>query len=254
MPITLTTLTLDNPGFESGDMAGWTASDASVAASSVNGDNSPHSGGYHAFAGTTTPTQFWQDKPVAAHAAAIDAGGVTLSGYGAWHATFGPQTDHGHLFAAFLDGVGATIATLTTADSHPDDWTLETLADAAVPAGARTIRLGVVNIRDEGTNNDNYWDDFVSPRLLVEMPAAGLGLSARLRLGLAAFKDPPFERVGEGPKTWARTAPDGETWACTAVAPPLPCDGADVAAGDDLALSDATRLAAVDGAGLKLIG
>jgi hypothetical protein len=109
MPTTLAPLTIANPGFESGDMTAWSVSDASVSVYNLGvnfaGDDAPRSGMWAARAGTTTPTSLWQDFDVSAFAELIDAGTVTLEGFGAWHASFDDQLDAGHLFADFLDGL-----------------------------------------------------------------------------------------------------------------------------------------------------
>lgn len=159
-------LTFDNPGFETGDMTGWTLSHSSIHAQVFAGDDFPHSGTYLAFGGTQPATRFWQDFDVTDFAARIDTGHVALEDFRAWHSTYDTQSDNGQLEARFLDSIGSQIGFVHTPSHNPGAWNLLTMDPVTVPVGTRTLRLGVVSFRIEGVNNDNQWDDFQSCQLV----------------------------------------------------------------------------------------
>jgi hypothetical protein len=161
---------LVNPTFEIGTMFGWTRSSGAIKAvttATSNGGVSPYAGSFHAQGGTSAGfNTFYQDLPAPTSSlVTIDAGTATISGFSAYHSKYPPQTDHGRLFISFLDLVGAVISTVYSAYDYSDVWTLVTVPPAAVPVGTRTFRVGAENVRDEGLNNDNYWDNFTTPMI-----------------------------------------------------------------------------------------
>jgi hypothetical protein len=162
-------LTLTNPGFETGNLAGWTATNGFAGAmSSLSGDAfSPESGLYAATLGKAGSATLYQEIVLDSSVLAdVDAGSLKVGGFSAYHRTFSLQDDHGALFIAFLNAAGTEIGYV---QSEPDftkgAWSLLSIQAHPVPSLTRTVRLGVIGVRMQGDDLDSYWDGFSSPFL-----------------------------------------------------------------------------------------
>lgn len=161
-----TTFGLVNPSFEDG-MTGWSGS-LLVLAETINGAP-PVDGSNIVRAGSLAIAEFYQDVSVpSAWVGRVDSGAAAVSGFSAYHQKYVDQTDHGQLFMAFLNGSGVEISRVSTAFSYNNAWVLLSIPTAAIPVGTRTVRFGTYNVRDEGIQNNNYWDAFTSG-FLVEV-------------------------------------------------------------------------------------
>lgn len=155
---------LVNPGFEFGTGSGWTGS---VQAVESPLEAPPHSGSYSAWPGNNSVSEFYQELNIPSKLwAHVDSGTSILSGFGGWHRKLNIQDDHGRLFAEFRNGAGGLISRVDGADDYSNDWALLILPETIIPIGSRRIRVGTRNTRQQGTSNDNYWDDFISPSIL----------------------------------------------------------------------------------------
>lgn len=156
--------TLVNPSFEDGT-TGWSGS-IQTRTDTPNGDGA-YDGVEVGWPGVNSNSEFYQDLAIPIPwIAGIDAGEVTISNFSAYHQTFAGQTDHGRMFVEFKSGDGTVLGRVNTAFAESAEWTLMTFPPTAVPVGTRTIRFGAHNVRDEGANNDNYWDLF-TPGILI---------------------------------------------------------------------------------------
>ncbi|HET9159117.1 MAG TPA: hypothetical protein VFN88_00765 [Caulobacteraceae bacterium] len=287
MPTTLASLTLANTGFETGDTAGWTISVVSgvaatvIAVASADG-NAPHGGGWFVNGGQAQESLIYQDFDVAAFASEIDASTCTLEGFSAWHNNnHTGQLDTGWINAWFLNATGGQISEAHTFAFNTTSWQPVALGTRAVPAGTRTIRLGVHNFRDVGPNLNSYWDDFTSPSLVTSLDLGGGGadeaavafaassslvfdpfadrIAAASWLGVltliaAPEKSPLFSCAHAPARAWSRGASPPAAWSRLTPAAPEPCTGETTETGGDLDLVSGDRLVGGGGLGLKLIG
>lgn len=103
-----------------------------------------------------------QSISLASGAAKIDGGsaGYTLS---AWLGGWGGQSDYATLSVAFLDSSGRTLATATIggkpSSAFPVAELLSHSTHGIVPKGARSVRLVMTAVREEGSWNDGSIDD-----------------------------------------------------------------------------------------------
>src|SRR6056297_301480 len=79
VPIVNEALTLTNPGFETGDLTGWTTEAGSPAVVTGAGALSADMGTYCLSASTTATALVYQDIDVSAYSSQIDAGDGTFS-------------------------------------------------------------------------------------------------------------------------------------------------------------------------------
>lgn len=167
--MTITALTLTNPGCETGNTTGWTRRVGTSGPTANTGfaGTAPHAGTYFFFsplvnAGMGT-NAFDQEIDISSYATAIDAGTVAVrfEGYldtdgvdsGGVYVEF---YDSGHvLLEDYLDeSVGAELL--------PTDWTKMEIYVRA-PVSARYVRVGAKGTKNAGTTTINtYWDDFAA--------------------------------------------------------------------------------------------
>jgi len=148
--------TLVNPSFDNGT-AGWSGT-ITIVTETVNGEP-PISGPNIAYPGSNALSEFWQELEIPERWFEwVDAGLANIGGFSCYHSTYTAQTDHGHLFIEFRDALGALMYRVNGADDYSHVWTQITVPYSAVPPGARFVRFGAVSDRDEGAQNNNYWD------------------------------------------------------------------------------------------------
>ncbi|MDT0378115.1 phosphoesterase [Streptomyces sp. DSM 42041] len=130
-------------------------------------DPGPPRRGSRFFAGGTSPrTTLLQDVALPTDGAtgrgAVDAGGVRFRA-AAWLGGFGDQEDGARLSVEFRDGRGTPVALavlgpLTATERDGRTGMFERTAEAAVPPGARSVRLVLALTQDGGAANDGYAD------------------------------------------------------------------------------------------------
>lgn len=156
---------LQNPNFEDG-VWGWSGTIA-YTTSTANGQP-PVNGEGCGWPGNNALSEFYQDLSIPSrYLARVDAGLVSVAGYSGYHVKYTSQTDHGQLFISFRDATGAEISRVSSPHDYSNVWTLVTLAEAVIPAGTRKLRFGTRNVRDEGSQNNNYWDAMTPGYLIV---------------------------------------------------------------------------------------
>jgi hypothetical protein len=162
-------LTVTNPGAETGNTTGWTDVTGTLVAIASGGGVVPRTGSFFFRSGAVAATECYQAISIPGDAEAdVDAGTVKAQ-FTAWHAGF-TDTDTGRLKLVFLDGSAATL--LITQGANFDGtstWAQRTLA-TWVPPLTRTIRITLIGTRTTGTNLDAYWDDIA---LDLIQPATG---------------------------------------------------------------------------------
>ena len=165
-PSTLVTLSITNPGFETGDLTGWSltgdllgsppAANQWGTTTSSTWMSSPHSGTYFANAqvngavGTGLHRHgIYQRVDVSANSAEIDAGTatVTINGYG--HGE--DAQDYSFLRIAFYDAVSGGNQLGSDVDSNSatqtETWTTLTISGQAIPTGTRSIELFAIGTK-----------------------------------------------------------------------------------------------------------
>lgn len=158
--------TLTNPGAESGT-TGWT----SIGLSYTSVTSQAHTGTHafecdrHANGGGTSTTKLVQDVLVDPSLySVIDHGqcNISLSAY-LLAVPLGGNYSTSELICFYYSSEGYLLGSGTGVYSSPTIWTAQTLVNA-IPAGTRTIRIGVQDRFDlsylAGWYNNNYWDDF----------------------------------------------------------------------------------------------
>lgn len=130
-------------------------------------DTMPRSGTQYAWAGENAMSQFHQTVPVEHLATMIDAGKVTITDITVWHMSNASQDDFGRLFITFYDAMGEEIVTAYSPRNTVKVYENLRVPDMPVPVRTRSIRIGAVSTRTQGDHNDNYWDDFSQPILII---------------------------------------------------------------------------------------
>lgn len=153
---TMQGFTLNNPSFDNGT-ASWSGS-IQIVTETVNGEP-PISGPNIAYPGGNALSEFWQQLAIPERWFEwVDNGQANIGGFSCYHSTFVDQTDHGHLFIEFRDAANVFISRVSGADDYSKSWTQISVPHADVPPGTRFVRFGAVSDRDEGAQNNNYWD------------------------------------------------------------------------------------------------
>lgn len=162
---------LVNPGFETGDTTGWSATAGGIYATTNIGAEVPHSGKYFLSCGSQFNVQFGQTLAIPSEDyQRVDTGTAILTGFSGYHNsiqnTDGSIEDHGRLMAVFYDAEMTALSINFGEFSYSYEWALVTLPDLVIPAGTRFVFLGADNVADEPTIHDNYWDSFTQPRII----------------------------------------------------------------------------------------
>lgn len=144
-----------NPGFDAGDLSGWTLVSGSASAKTSNGALGPKTGTHFLEGGSVSSFEVRQtvDLAGALDPATTDGGSYLLT-VGAWRANGGGDTaDQGRVRVELLDDAGAVLATPldTGNEAMAGVWTLRQIADAPVPAGTRQLRVVFSGTRVSGT-------------------------------------------------------------------------------------------------------
>lgn len=154
---------LTNPGFETGDLTGWTteAGFSSGSAQTVNGSVNPHSGTYMLGASATVETRLSQTIDVSAYATDIDAGAAIMVAQVFTSKEFN-DGDGTRILLVFLDGssnqVGYFNMPVYANGAALGTW-FGMNYSVVVPENTRSIKYMLSILRNAGTNNDSQADD-----------------------------------------------------------------------------------------------
>lgn len=165
-------LSITNPGAETGDLTGWTTVGPPTAVGTSYGVD-PRTGSYQFTGAAAATSEQNQDLDISgsANLTAIDAGAVSFV-FAAWQAGWasGLNTDEGRLYIEFYDGTMTIIGARTTGDylNVQGDY-IERNLFGMVPALTRTIRIGVEYNRLYGSSCEVFFDDLTVD---LEDPAA----------------------------------------------------------------------------------
>ena len=157
-------LTLVNPGFETGDATGWSMLyGGNVSVTSSTSVAGPRTGTYSGRTGTTQFARWGQNVALpASEYENIDAGLMQITG-SVWASGGALDDDVAGLTIAYLNEAGTVISEVWSnalTSSSTAVYTNQTLTIPLV-SGARSVRIGVRGIRYAGaTNIDMYFDDF----------------------------------------------------------------------------------------------
>lgn len=142
-----------NPGFDTGTLAGWTVVSGAVSAKTVNTPLGPKTGSHFLEGGSVASFEVRQTVALDDVLTPENAGAYRLT-IRAWRANGANDTaDKGRLRVELLDAAGAVLATpLDTGNEvAPTAWVLREVADVAVPAGARQLRIVFSGTRASGS-------------------------------------------------------------------------------------------------------
>lgn len=154
---------LTNGGCELGgskSVVGWTAASCASTWSCANKPNyinPPQAGNLLFFAGPCTPAELFQIVDVSSLAPWIDQGTQQFS-FSGWVSTWQSQKDSTQLIVEYRSSTGATLSAF---DAGPLAVSLpwKQVSDVrAAPPGTRSIRVRIIAVRAEGTENDGYSD------------------------------------------------------------------------------------------------
>src|SRR5690606_34281905 len=123
------------PGFDAGDLSGWTLVSGLASAKTSNGALGPKTGTHFLEGGSVSSFEVRQTVDLAGvlDPATTDSGGYRLT-VGAWRANGGGDAaDQGRLRVELLDDAGAVLATPldTGNEAMAGVWTLRQVADPA---------------------------------------------------------------------------------------------------------------------------
>lgn len=171
-PNTLTaySVTITNPGAETGDTSGWTNEVGALGVRTANPP--PHNGGNYFFGGAVAQTiarqRFSIETATGLTTTEIDAAAAANELWARvdwWQVNFN-NNDPGSMGIRMLNGTPTQISLtysglvniVTGAADGLNEWILRGLP-VFVPSGARNIDAVIRNDRNAGTNNDAYFDD-----------------------------------------------------------------------------------------------
>lgn len=150
-------LNIVNPGAETGDTTGWTATSGSVDVRDSN--PAPHTGSWYFTGGSSPVSRIDQSIDLSVFdTAKIDAGNASVEV--TWWQTSFAGDDIGRIELYFFEADNFTsTGSDTSADIiAPTVWTERTIT-AAIPANTRHMTIRIYADRTAGTNNDAYFDD-----------------------------------------------------------------------------------------------
>ena len=181
-PLLLGNLALVNPGFETGDLTGWTKTTGGGAnrwgAVSSSFFMSAPSGTYFASGeatGSTSSTSngLYQRIDVSACATQIDAGALSVNLTGVGHGqTEDPYFDTSYLLVQFYDAPtgGSQVGSQVTSNTATGTvWTSLAITSAAIPATTRGIQVYAMGTKSGGNYIDAGVDD-IGGKLVWTLP------------------------------------------------------------------------------------
>ena len=191
---------LENPGAEQG-MSAWVI-EQGVCEAMLAGDcagTNPHSGAYYFCVGGLCSESaiaiMHQDIDVTAYSDSIDLGILEVS-FGAMMSDWS-GADLPEMRLLFLTSGGVEIGSTEFYDGPHTIWTLVG-GQLEVPALTRLIRCVLKGTRNEGTDNDSYFDDVfvkVGSQILCEDAPVNLTSTSTPITTLHAFPNPAIDEV-----------------------------------------------------------
>lgn len=166
--MTITSITLTNPGGESGSTTGWTQRTGTggfqVFTVAPGSGVTPHSGSYFFYTGdgpNNNKPSFDQEIDVSAYATAIDANTASVRA-AAYQCTRNDIfRDSGEIYIQCLDSGGSVLKTAVSSNLTPFVWTQQQV-DCSLPANTRKVRIGAVATTSTAGNAEVYIDDFTA--------------------------------------------------------------------------------------------
>jgi len=158
-----------NPGAEAGDISGWVVEEGEWAVKSGS-DPVPHEGQYQFFAGQSPSSVAHQDIDISEWRRTIDAG--TLSAHLEVQFRDWAGDDAGYLGLVALDASGQELASVFEGPFLDEDWRRHR-AHLALPAGTSVVRVRLGSVRNQGSDNDGYFDGVSLCLDEVPPPTAG---------------------------------------------------------------------------------
>lgn len=160
--MTITPVTLTNPGAETGDLTGWTVRSGTSPISNTTdaqGFNGPHSGTrLFCLPDHVTDGSMDQEWTIdAGFLAAVDAG-VASAAAKAWFKGDG-LFDYGALYLQALDSSHAQLDYWESGHNRPTTYT-QIEVDGTLPVNTRYLRIGVRFVREAGPTCNAIVDDF----------------------------------------------------------------------------------------------
>ena len=119
------------------------------------------------FAGASADAELVQDVDLSAFATAIDAGTQAFAFTGYLRSFDQAPADLARIVLEYRDAGGAVLDAFDTGDVASTDAWQEVTDLRTAPVGARTVRVRLISTRQNGTNNDGYFDNLE----FVEAPA-----------------------------------------------------------------------------------
>lgn len=160
--MTIHALTLTNPGAETGNATGWTASAGSLFTSATTYAAPPilpHSGSRFFLCGFNDAETIYQQVDVSAYATTIDAG--TAGSYGRVYQNNNSTSPLAELFISAIANDGTTVlgtVNLEGFQAHQNLWYPREEWYKFLPTGTRFLRIGIIN--NAGAGGQNSFDDF----------------------------------------------------------------------------------------------
>jgi len=161
VPSALSPNLLVNGGAEQG-LDGWTAVEGplEVLTDGECGGTTPYAGDHYFGVGGVCDGEAYgeahQDVDVSDHAAAID-GSTAVVRFGGMFADWA-GSDLPEAQLVFVDAQGGELATSSRLWALTESWT-QVLGHQNIPPGTRTIRFVLMGTRNDGQDNDSYFDD-----------------------------------------------------------------------------------------------
>lgn len=160
MPTYPYSLTVTNPGAETGNTTGWTNDTSTLVVRTTDTGVSPRTGTYY-FCGSASgaTSKCHQDISLPAEVLTQVDSGCFKSIFSIYQNGISSDTDSGWLGLIALDGSNNVLGSQTTSEAHVTTaWTLKTIS-LNLPALTRTIRVELYGKRYSGTQLSTYWDD-----------------------------------------------------------------------------------------------
>lgn len=119
----------------------------------------PQNGEAYFFAGANSSAELFQEVDVSNNSVNIDAGNQTYTFTCYLHSWAQSPADEGRVIVNYNDSTGEILDTYDTGiNTTTEQWVLFTDARLA-PVGTRTIKITLLSVRNNGSNNDGYIDN-----------------------------------------------------------------------------------------------
>jgi hypothetical protein len=162
---------LTNPGFEDG-LNNWANYEDRAA---IRHNNPTAHGGTSYVYGPNTPSySVWQRlelDDLGFTDSEIDAGNLQVT-YGGWQSGFSTQTDYGEISLTFIDGNEDKYVADTLPNFYSNHTWVEQTGTRNIDAGTRAVLIQFRGFRNQGSNNDAFFDDAHLTISTIPVPSA----------------------------------------------------------------------------------